>query len=237
MKRMKFFLILTLISGCAWLSSCSDDKDGDEPDAPKTAMAVSSMYGGYDGKEQSYYFKDITYDNQGRPASWIEDSDYKVSVSYSSSKIVINGTEELNLANGIVTGDSYTTYSYNDANELIKIKGGSWESTYSWQNGNPVKYDDDEETVTFEYYDQLNVIGNYQSNAFSISFMPGESPLEAAGYYGAVPKNMLKAIYSNGKLTHTFTYSDYNENGYPCTMKIVDSDGDIQTYKFTWVNL
>lgn len=220
----------------ALVSSCSkDDDNGKEPDAPKVAMAVSSMYGGYVGEEQSYNFKDITYDNQGRPVSWTRGSGYKTTVSYSDSKIVVDNTE-LSLVNGIVGSDSHTSYTYNDAKELIKTTSGKWKSTYSWQNGNPVKSDDGEETLTFEYYDQANVLGNYQGNAFSISFLPGDSPIESAGFYGAVPKNMLKAIYSDGQLQFTFTYSDYNENGYPCTMKIV-RDNDVQTYKFTWVKI
>lgn len=93
--------------------------------------------------------------------------------------------------------------------------------------------------LTYDYYDEPNYLGNYQDETHSTVFMSTAAPcpLASAGFFGAMPSKLLKTIYHDGKIERTFTYSDYNEYGYPCTMKIVDDEGDIQTYKFTWVKI
>lgn len=223
-----------VITGCS-----DDDKNNEEPNSPKVAMAVSSMYGGYDGEEQELWLKDVTYDNQGRPVSYTNSSGQKVSYTYSDTKIVrqcAGYSEEFQLSNGLIVKDSYgTNYKYDGNNQLTSIAG---DFTIKWSDGNPKSSVVDGETETFDYYTDANILGCLQSIAYSIEFIgTGEPLLQAAGFFGSLPKNMLKSVYYEGSLSQTFTYSDYNEYGYPCTMKIVDYDDDVQTYTFTWVKI
>ena len=75
--------MLMALSMSMVITSCSDDdKKNDEPNSPKVAMAVSSMYGGYDGEEQEWWLKDVTYDNQGRPVSYVDGSGNKHTYTY-----------------------------------------------------------------------------------------------------------------------------------------------------------
>lgn len=254
---VKFNILLTLflMSICALSSSCNRD---DEPKSSKPTMAITSMYGGWDGREKYYFLKDVTYDSQCRPTSWT--SVYTpYTAQYSDSTVIVregkpeygkgtiflvsDGLVKRSISNTTSTREEWQ-YSYNNSNQLIsEIKSDTppdYNYYYHWINGNIARVDS---YRYFEYYDEPNVLGTYQSYCFSLSFFqPGRDtcslPLVNAGLFGAIPKNMLKAIYSNWKKEYEFYYFDYNEYGYPCTMVMVDcSDYETQTYEFTWVKL
>lgn len=237
MKTSFVSMTFIVMSVCALFSSCSKDDDKkNEPDAPKVAMAVSSMFGGYDGEEQYCYFRDVTYDDQGRPMSYRDNNGNQVTYTYSDSKIVKKTSdweEEYTLVNGLITSMWGDVCKYDNDKQLINIGG----SPITWSNGNPVKLWDGEVSYTYDYYAEANTLACFQTNAFSITFIGDDLLLQSVGFYGALPKNMLKSMIEDGITTHTFTYSDYNEYGYPCTMKIIDRDEDVQTYKFSWVKI
>lgn len=241
-EMTKNHLILQIfLSVCAVfsLSSCSSDDDKEkEPELPSVKMGVASMEGGYIDGELSEYqsceFKNVKYDSQGRPISYEDGDGDTYTYQYANSEITVisnRGTETLTLSNGVIADSEM---KYNSSNQIIS----NYDCKITWENGNPVKQTDEDGTSRFEYYSTSNVLGCLPGLIYSTEYLGVEYPLlQCAGFYGELPKNSLKSIYYDGALDRTFTYSDFNEYGYPCTMKCVDADGDVQTWRFTWVKI
>lgn len=253
MKQTKFFLTCVLATSFALgFTACSDDDD-DNPGMPKVKMGITSMYGGYttgwDLPGQSAHFEDVVYDSNGRVVSYTDkctygDDDYPKHITYEYGKdkiIVKSGSyiyEEYTLnGDGLIVSSDDAKYTYNDQKQLISISMQYRSYNYKWEGGNPVscKYDDD--TFSIGYTSQANTLSCFQHHTYSVVYFDECDPfLMAAGYFGQQPKNLVSRIGDESNY-HNFTYSDFNENGYPCKMQIEDEDYYVQEYTFTWTKL
>lgn len=111
-------------------------------------------------------------------------------------------------------------------NQLIGVR----ECSLSWTDGNitSTSYNGSwgKENASLTYTDIPNV-GNLNmtlNEAYSTCF-PSEMAgvdfiLAISGYFGIPCKNLCKSISINGKLDRTFEFLDFNEYGYPQTLKI-----------------
>lgn len=261
MKSIKFILTCFIATSITTgLSSCSDD-DNEDPEMPKVKMGITSMEGGYinfhDGPNDlnGIVFSNVKYDSNGRIVSYTDDNEYSqytitYTYEYSQDKITVksqygNDTDApvdrvYNLKNGLIVSESENSisYNYNDQNQLNSYSDRYNTCTFTWNNGNPVsatiKEGADKYLVKYEYTSDINTLSCLQHGAYSVEYFDLCDPfLMAAGYFGQQPKNLIKSI-SDGDNYHNFSYSDFNENGYPCFMKVIDESGYIQEYKFSW---
>lgn len=250
MKHKFFFKLLGVITLCLsfaiMLASCNSDEDN--PKMPKVKMAVTSMYGGYDADYggslpgYDYVFKDVKYDSQGRPISYMDCTKIgdgeMVTYTYSDSKIIVSKEglkQEIVLTDGLIKDNR--KYGYNQENQLVKDE----DYRILWDDGNPAKivhYIHDNDFDTCSYYPDSNVLACFQGLTYSVTYLNAEHPLlQAVGYYGKLPLNMLKSLSDeNGEIYVTFLYSNYNEYGYPCTMEVFNN-GYKQIYEFTWIKI
>lgn len=259
MKSIKFILTCFIATSLTTnLSSCSDD-DNDGPDMPKVKMGITSMKGGYTnssygGQESKSVFSNVEYDSDGRVMSYTDNgisyTPIHYTYEYSQDKITVmsrygNDTDSsidkiYNLKNGVIINESKNSisYYYDESNQLNRCSNQYETSTYTWNGGNPVsaainEYGDTY-TVYFQFISEANTLSCFQHRSYSVVYFDFCDPfLMAAGYFGQQPKNLIGSI-SDGDSLHKFTYSDFNENGYPCSMRVIDEDGDIQEYSFNW---
>lgn len=239
--------------------SCSDD-DNDGPEMPKVKMGLTSMEGGYLNYQElnGLKFSNVEYDSDGRVVSYTHNGTSYTPIhftyEYSQDKITVksrydNDSEAsidrvYNLKNGIIISESESSivYNYNEQNQLNSCSGQYETYNFTWNNGNPVsviikegayKYSNN-----FEFTSDANTLSCFQQNSYSVVYFDLCDPfLMAAGYFGQQPKNLLKSISDEDGDYHKFSYSDFNENGYPCTMQVSDEDGDIQEYTFKWTKI
>lgn len=240
-KNFLFAMVFGMIA--VGVSSCSDDKNSDEPGQPSVAMVLTEMRGNY--VNVSYNTDDVVfqakYDAQGRITETRigEDGNWEKYV-YTDSKITC-GSSVYEVSDGkIVDGDEY---KYDSSNQLTAI--GNCSLTWTGGNITATSYSGSwgNEKTSLTYTDKPNV-GNLNwmlnlaySTCFPAEMAYVEPELAVSGYFGVPCKNLCKSITLNGELDRTFDYLDYNENGYPTTLKITDADGDIQEYSLTWTKL
>lgn len=247
---MKFFFLLASVLGGAWLTSCSDDKDGDEPNSPgANECRIESVIwdSGYDVSE----FSDFKFDNSGNVISYqysysdepFGDVKYVESYSYNTSSITVKNSDNgrimvtYTLENGIITSavdywDNRWEYSY-DADKRLKTVRETDGSVYecSWKDGNLISYTEKDS------YEEQEYAVSYSENDNKIGFMPVDMDdayldlgsdgrmfdaiLCAEGYFGEMPKKLPSRISCNGSQeAATLTYSGFNKYGYPSRMTV-----------------
>lgn len=232
-------------------TACSDDDD-DNSGMPEVKMGLTSMHGGYttgwDLPEENTQFEDVVYDSKGRVISYTDkysegdDDPRYITYEYGKDKIIVKSgsyiDEEYTLnGDGLIVSSDYAKYTYNDQKQLISISMQYRSYNYRWEGGNPVSCKYEDETFNFGYISQANTLSCFQHLTYSVVYFDYCDPfLMAAGYFGQQPKNLVSTI-REGSDYHNFTYSDFNENGYPCKMQIIDEDSDIQEYTFTWTKI
>lgn len=196
MKRIQFFLILTLMSGCAWLTSCSDDKDDDSGSSNGNTCKIESVVfeSIYEsGSVYTDYYNDFKFDQSGNIISYAlsiqDDYSYEAAekkYAYSSSSISIiednttTATYAMNdgrIVSAYDNHDNKWTYIYDSANKLVKIEEDRIDEEdvkvydCKWQDGNIVSYTESygDHSVEFavSYTDSENHIGFMPVDALS----------------------------------------------------------------------
>lgn len=225
------------------MSSCSDDKNSDEPHQPSVKMVLTEMRGNYvsvSGTDEVVF--QAKYDAQGRITETRDgDNGSWEKYVYTDSKITY-GNYEYEVSGGKIV-DGSKEYKYDSSNQLIAI--GSCSLTWTDGNITATSYSGSwgNEKTSLTYTDKPNVGNlNWMLNLAYSTCFPAEMAyvqpeLAVSGFFGVPCKNLCKSIIFNGEPDRSFDYLDYNENGYPTKLKITDSDGDIQEYSLTWTKL
>ncbi len=242
MKKNFVYAMAIGMFACGLSSCSSDDKNSDEPNQPSVKMVLTEMRGGYVSGNYDENVYQMKYDSQGRVTDALIYSSNWEKYVYTDNKITC-GSDVYEVSNGKIINNGSKEYKYDSSNQLIGLGG----SSFTWSDGNITVAADHNswgnEKYTLTYTDKPNV-GNLNmalNFAYSTCF-PSEGGyfdpvLAISGYFGTPCKNLCKSISINGKLDRTFDYLDYNENGYPKTLKIIDSDGDSQIYTLIWTKL
>lgn len=248
MKKFLLFIGAAAIV-CSTISSCSDDKDKDEPNVPDVKMVLVGLQGGYEEGPTPPVQLEVKYDSNGRVKEirWDLDSDWEI-YTYTDSKITCdNLSYTLNNGKIISDSDGYS-YTYNSSNQVTKVTRGTSDScSLIWKEGNVTSAEDnwgeDKEIYTLSYSDKTDIAAlNYLAGwLFSTSY-PSELSsvdwvLALGGYFGNISKNLCKEIYVDGSFDRSFEYSSYNEYGYPTVLDIIDSEGSKQHYILKWNKL
>ncbi len=253
--KVKFhYAALALISLVAVMSSCSKDDKNDGPDEPDVKMVLTEMRGGYVNlsgiPETGFAAK---YDSKGRVIEFtpINNDHYSYQFSYSDNRInctIFGEDVTYDIVDGKIVKDSDgRVYTYDGNDQLVKVADDEGVTSLSWSSGNITaasdNWDGEIDKWTLSYSDKANVGNlNYALNVAFSTCYPSEGgwlevPLALSGYFGKVGKNLCTCLSISGHLDRTIEYSDYNSNGYPQTLKITDSDGDVQLYTLTWTKL
>ena len=227
------------------MPSCGDN-NSDDPHQPSVVMVLTEMRGNYlnTSYETSEVVFQAKYDAQGRIIeSRNSDDGIWNKYVYTDSKITCRDVEYEVVDGKIVSSEYNDSYSYNANNQLVAVG----QCSFTWKNGNitetSYKTDRGNYLTSLSYTDNPNVGNlNWMLNlAYSTCFPSEEAyvndDLAVSGYYGIPCKNLCKSISVNGKFDRSFDYLDYNESGYPQTLKITDEDGDIQVYTLIWTML
>lgn len=91
--------------------------------------------------------------------------------------------------------------------------------------------------TTYDYYEYANNLPPFQKHCGE--FLDNVDPLLAyAGYYGNMPKNLVKRVNyydDNAEYEYSYDYAyQFNDNGYPTTLYCVDLD---RWFEFTWTKI
>ena len=255
-----FLKVMTVIGVVSTMAACSiDDDDVDSP-ANKSCKIVSvvSKYGGGSSND-GYTLSHFSYDSEGRIVAYQQEDKHTVHPTkyvfeYGPSLIlqkmdfgVSDWESKYYLKNGLVTNvDDDDTYEYDSSNQLTGIKiytGSDHYTKFYWNNGDIVKWEgytdgklDYEATCTYsEYANTLSLLYWFDSDYYEIP-----SALYAAGYFGKISKHLPSTITwkysgSSDEVT-TFSYSDFNSEGYPSRV-VIDVQGNPygkEQYDLTW---
>ena len=242
MKEITKFMIFAFFPVLAPLlfSSCGSN-DENETIGPNSGKLVCTMFTrtNYNIDGSSPTTVRIQYDNMGRVIG-VNNYSYK----YEQGKIYQGKTIYELSANGLITKEIYdtspngfrteVTYEYKNG-YLIALHSSYFEYDthetrerhiyYIWEDGNmiiatskaPEAMKESDAYAKYEYTDIPNRMPSFQSGFFKdIDIM-----LQYCGYFGKLPKNLLKTYYSysNGEIFNEvhFDYCDFNEYGYPQT--------------------
>ncbi len=248
--KIKFhYAALAIISLVTGMSSCSKDDKNEGPNEPDVKMVLTEMRGGYvnrpDIPETTGFV--AKYDSKGRVIEFSPTNEPSYQFSYSDNRIIGDDVTYDIVEGKIVKDSEGREYTYDSNNQLVKIEDDECISSLSWSSGNITtasdNWDGEVKKWSLAYSDKANVANlNYVLNATFSTCYPSsgswlEIPLALSGYFGKAGKNLCTRISISGELDRTIEYLDYNSNGYPQTLKITDSDGDIQLYTLTWAKL
>ena len=227
------------------MTSCSSDDDDVNFPSGKTCKIVSvvSKFGGGSSND-GYTLSQFSYDSEGRIITYQEDDKHSVhpteyEFEYGSSLIlqkmdfgVSRWEVKYYLKNGLVsTVDDDDNYEYDSSNQLIGIKtytGSDHYTKFYWSNGDIVKWEgytdgelDYEATCTYsEYPNTLSLLYWADSDYYELP-----EALYAAGYFGKVSKHLPLKIsekwsWEADNNVTTFSYSEFNNEGYPSRVNI-----------------
>lgn len=235
--------------------SCSNDDDDISLPSEKVCKIVSvvSKYGGSSSND-GYTLNQFSYDNEGRIIAYQYNSPHSSTVSYEyiyGNSLIIEkssyGSEtKFYLKDGLVENAyEQESYEYDNAKQLTKISvdNGAHYTNFYWNNGNIQKWEsysynklDYEVTCTYtDYLNTLSLLYWGDSDYYGL-----DEVIYAAGYYGKITKHLPKTLvtkYANGdeEIT-TFSYSEFNADGYPSRVNI-DIDNDPygkEQFDLTW---
>lgn len=225
------------------MTSCSSDDDDVNFPLGKSCKIVSvvSKFGGGSSND-GYTLSQFSYDSEGRIVGYqYKDNhspSYNIKYTYGNSLIVqTSDNYEIKsyLNNGLVssteTDIQEQTYEYDSSNQLIGIKtytGSNHYTKFYWSNGDIVKWEgytdgelDYEATCTYsEYPNTLSLLYWFDSDYYELP-----EALYAAGYFGKVSKHLPLKIsekwsWEADNNVTTFSYSEFNNEGYPSRVNI-----------------
>lgn len=241
--KTKFLLCLTVCTSALLFGACSNDDDS----APESAvkMRLTSLTGGYInitwGDNLVFSIDNIKYDNDNRVISYEYDGVLNT-ITYGANQIVLtqNGyDQEYKVENGRIVSSDNTLYSY-DSNGFLEKISSDWASDRMiWSDGNLTQIYGFE-SFTYQYSNNKNYIANLYNLFYSTSYIDVEPMLALSGYFGKMPKNLLAAQYyqedGQKQLDRKYEYQ-FNSNGYPTLIRVIDDDNDVQEYTLTWTEV
>ncbi len=238
--KTKIFVCLTVCISTFLFGACSNDDD--DSLEPSVKMRLTSLTGGYIniswGSDLVFSIDNIKYDNDGRVISYQDDGVLKT-ISYNTDKIVMTEdgyNQEYEVVNGRVVSDGDYRYSYDSNGYIEKISSGSTSDRLIWADGNLTQiYGID--SFTYEYSNKISSIANIYNLFFSTCYIEVDPMLALSGYFGKMPKNLLETQYyhEDGKKYFDRRYEyQFNSNGYPTLIRIIDDEDDVQEYTLTW---
>lgn len=233
MREKVLWMLCSLVVCCMTFVACSDDNDG--PSQPKHKMRLVKLEEQENGYT-SVLFQNAQWDADGRILQYEDGNGALVTYTYTGESITCkrNGSEiNYLLQNGKVVskneGYGEDTFSY-DGELLVKYSPRHDDPyTHTWKDGNMVKTIDSEGVYGYEYSDKPNYMGPFIHEFGSFSYFSGVDPLLAmGGYFGNMPKNLVKSNTYDGKPDFSFEYT-FNEHGYPTKIR-----KERETLIFTW---
>ena len=131
--------------------------------------------------------------------------------TYSEKAIFVNGHQEYVLSNGrIVKEENYEAYAY-DSNGYLKEQSGEINFTFTWKDGNLIKYGNKNDyfTITYSNLEWPKGWMHYWK------WTDMDSYLEPSGAWGKMPNNLPAVItqYDSDGLYRTISYEYSVENG------------------------
>lgn len=219
------------------LGACSNDDQ--DVTSPTVKMHLTSFSGGYIditwGDNLTFSIENIKYDSDGRVISYKED-DKETSILYADDKIILsngNWSTEYTVSDGKIIASNSDKYQYDSEGHLISISQSFGNETLTWENGNITRIKSDDEIFSYQYNNEYNPIANLYNVFFSTVFVDVNPLLAISGYYGVMPKQLLKSQTVDDEFDREYEYK-YNSNGYPIFIKVIDDEGDIQEYTLEW---
>lgn len=209
-------------------TACSSDNDDEEDGGSSSSGALIKQIIGVTDSEDNCTFE---YDEKGRVIRANRNT-----YSYSENAIFVNGRQEYVLSNGrIVKEDNYETYAY-DSNGYLKEQSGDINFTFTWKDGNLIKYGDENNYFTVSYSKQKWPKGwmHYWK------YTEMNEYLEPAGAWGKMPKNLPAVIseYDRDGLWRTFTFEYSFEQGHIIQLieTLTDhSDNQTDSYVYKYI--
>ena len=205
MKTLRFIGMAVLMAVVSFgFTACSgDDDDEEDGGGGSSSGALIKQIIGVTDSEDNCTFE---YDTMGR----VTKANSKT-YSYGENAIFVNGRKEYVLSNGrIVKEDNYETYAY-DNNGYLKEQRGDINFTFTWKDGNLIKYGNEDNYFTVTYSKQKWPKGwmHYWK------WTEMDSYLEPSGAWGKMPKNLPSVIshYDSDGLYRTFTFEYGVEQG------------------------
>lgn len=250
---------MTVIGLVSTMVACSSDDDVVDSPTNKRCKIVSvvSKYGGGSSND-GYTLSQFSYDNEGRIVGYQKEDKHSSHPSiykfeYGASLILCKTDvgfsiwdNKYYLKNGVIMNqndDDY--YEYDSEMQLIKVfqESDPYYTKFYWNNGDIVKWEGytngklDYEAIC-TYYDYPNTLSLLYW--FDSAYYELPEALYAAGYYGKISKHLPKTIIIkrsgiSDEVT-TFSYSEFNADGYPSRV-IIDVQDDSYgkgQYDLTW---
>lgn len=212
MKTLRFIgmaIIVALVSfGFTACSSSSDDEEDGGGGSTSGALIKKIMS---KGKEICTF----EYDVMGRVIKG-DDKFY----SYRENSIIVNGRQEHELSNGRIVKSYFSkTYTYDNNGYLKTLKDDAerlaspikyTNYTFTWKNGNLIKYGQEDEYYTVTYSNQ-----KWPKYWMHDWFIDLDEYLEPIGAWGKMPINLPSEIshYQFGNLVFTCFYEYVVEQG------------------------
>lgn len=207
MKTLRFIgitIMMLLVAGCFTACSSSDDDEEEEKGGggSSSGALIKQIIGVTDSEDNCTF----EYDTMGR----VIKANSKT-YSYGEKAIFVNGRQDYVLSNGrIVKEDNYETFAY-DNNGYLKEQRGDVNFTFTWKDGNLIKYGDENNYFTVTYSKQKWPKGwmHYWK------YTEMNEHLEPAGAWGKMPKNLPAEIsqYDNEGLWRIFSFEYTVEKG------------------------